>query len=486
VKTPAHSPWRILLVDDNEDLVDSLRSVLLSDSRRPLSIRAAASQAEALADAREHGFDVAIVDVKLPDGSGVELASTLREIQPLGEVVLVTGFATVDSAIAALKSGAYAFILKSFRPEELVATVDQALTKVELVRDREDLEGRYRDLIEHTDVLVIGFDVDHRVVLFNHRASQLTGLERHEALGNNILTSWIPEADWPKFRAAEARLGTTGAAEAETEFSALGLQRTIRWHLSPGRGLVYAMGIDVTERIGLEKRLREGEALSAMGVLAMHLAHEIRNPLNAAVLQLHLMTRQMDKLEVDDAQKTKFGERVSVVESELGRLNRMLTEFLELARPREGARESLHLGNLVDEVLNLEREAALARGIGVIRDFRAITPLVRGDREKLKQVVLNLVINAFEAMKEGGNLRVELAVHERDLVLDLLDDGQGIDPQLAERVFEPFFTTKEGGTGLGLSIVRKIVDQHGGSLRIGPRPEGGTRVTLKLPLLDPK
>lgn len=479
------APWRILLVDDNEDLVDSLRSVLTADSRRELSIRTAASQAEALADVQAHGFDVAIVDVKLPDGSGVELASRLRELSPLGEVVLVTGFASVDAAIAALKSGAYAFVLKSFRPEELVATVDQALTKVELVRDREELEGRYRDLIERTDVLVIGFDAEHRVVLFNHRASQLTGLDRHEALGKDVLASWIPEADWPKFKAARARLGAGAPAEAETEFVAQGSQRTIRWHLSHGRGLVYAMGIDVTERIALEKRLREGEALSAMGVLAMHLAHEIRNPLNAAVLQLHLMTRQMDKLEVEPAQKTKFGERVSVVESELGRLNRMLTEFLELARPREGARESLQFGALIDEVLNLEREAALARGIDVVRDATSssLALLVRGDREKLKQVVLNLVINAFEAMKDGGKLRVELSAQERELVLDLLDDGPGIDPMLAERVFEPFFTTKEGGTGLGLSIVRKIVDQHGGGLLIAPRPEGGTRVTLRLPLV---
>ncbi len=482
-----HTPWRILLVDDNEDLVDSLHSVLTAGSPRELSIRTAASRAEALCDAREHGFDVAIVDVKLPDGSGVELASTLREIQPLAEVVLVTGFATVDSAIAALKSGAYAFVLKSFRPEELVATVDQALTKVELVRDREELEGRYRDLIERTDVLVIGFDADYRVVLFNHRASELTGLERLEAIGRDVLASWIPEADWTKFKAAQSRVGAS--AEAETEFSAIpgsSTTRTIRWHFSHGRGLVYAMGIDVTDRIALEKRLREGEALSAMGVLAMHLAHEIRNPLNAAVLQLHLMTRQMDKLDVDDAQKHKFSERANVVESELGRLNRMLTEFLELARPREGERESLHFGTLVDEVLNLEREAAKAKGVIVARDFRAPQPFVRGDREKLKQVVLNLVINALEAMKDGGTLGVELAAIDRELALDLLDDGPGIDPMLSERVFEPFFTTKEGGTGLGLSIVRKIVDQHGGLLRIEPRAEGGTRVSLRLPLVEPK
>lgn len=466
---------RILLVDDNEELVDSLRSVLIADSRRKLTIRAAASGARALEEAREHGFDVAIVDVQLPDSSGAELAASLRELQPHSEVVLVTGFATVDSAIAALKSGAYAFFLKSFRPEELVATIDQALTKVELMRDREEVEGRYRDLIERTDLLLLGFDEDFGVLLCNRRASELTGLSRDAAL-----LDCIPEDEHAKFRTACAKRGVL--AEIETDLIARGGRRTIRWHFSPGRGMTYAMGLDVTERMSLERRVREGEALSAMGVLAMHLAHEIRNPLNAAVLQLHLMTRQMDKLEVDGAQKQKFSERAGVVEAELGRLNRMLTEFLELARPRDAVREVLHLGGLLDEVIDLERESAHARGIEVVRRDGAGEPLVRGDREKLKQVVLNLMINAFEAMKDGGSLRIELTPSDDGILLEFLDDGPGIDPTLAERVFEPFFTTKEGGTGLGLSIVRKIMDQHGGNLTLSTRAEGGTQVRLKFPL----
>ena len=103
----------------------------------------------------QKGFDVAIVDVKLPDASGIDLIRPLRAASPFSEVLLLTGFASVDAAIGALRSGAFAFVLKSFRPEELISIVEQALSKVQLKREREELERRYRDLVEVTDVLVV-------------------------------------------------------------------------------------------------------------------------------------------------------------------------------------------------------------------------------------------------------------------------------------------------------------------------------------------
>src|SRR5690606_28708868 len=111
-----------------------------------LEIQTAAT-GKAAAEMAQKGFDVAIVDVKLPDASGIDLIQPLREASPLSEVVLLTGFASVDAAIGALRSGAFAFVLKSFRPQELIAIVEQALGKVQLKREREELERRYRDLV---------------------------------------------------------------------------------------------------------------------------------------------------------------------------------------------------------------------------------------------------------------------------------------------------------------------------------------------------
>jgi signal transduction histidine kinase len=507
---------RVLIVDDNVELVASLHAVLMAAE---LSDGSAASNAvevvtasrgdEGLEIARSRGFEVAIVDVKLPDTSGVDLIARLRDACPFGEVILITGFATMDAAMGALRSGAYAFIPKSFRPEELVSSVEQALAKVRLTREREELERRYRALVDLTDVLVVGLDSDDRVALFNRKASMIAGVEPSAAAGRPFVQSWIPDEDRTRMREtiALARAGRTqevetgfvdpsvAAVAASSNVSTLArswdgheapVRRRVRWHLSMARGggdepaLLYGFGIDVTERRALEKRAADAEVLSAMARLALNLAHEIRNPLNAAVLQLHLLGRHIDKLPVDDDSRAVLRRKAQIVGDEIGRLIRLLTEFLELARPREVVRELVHLGGLVEGVLDLQQGSAGARGVLVERDSAGECVLL-GDAEKLKQVVLNLVMNSLEAMKEGGVLRVR-TFYEGDRVRLVVEDtGTGIDPSALAQVFDPFFTTKEAGTGLGLSIVRKIVDQHGGEVRIESERGVGTRATVTLP-----
>jgi signal transduction histidine kinase len=512
--TPGPAPRaRVLIVDDNVDLVGSLHAVLTSAELT--SGRAAASAIEvitasrgdeALTVARTRGFDVAIVDVKLPDTSGVDLIPKLREISAFGEVVLITGYATVDAAMGALRSGAFAFVPKSFRPGELVSTVEQALAKVRLARERDELERRYRALVELTDVLAIGLDSDDRVQLFNRKAALFAGVEPAEAIGRSFVERWIPEEDRVRMREAIALARVGRTQEAETGFvdpvpvalpsgaphvrsresRETPVRRRVRWHLSTAQGegdeaaLVYGFGIDVTERRALEKRAADAEALSAMARLALNLAHEIRNPLNAAVLQLHLLGRHVDKLAVDEDSRMDLRRKAQIVGDEIGRLSRLLSEFLDLARPRTAVRELVHLGKLVDEVLDLEHGSAAARGVLVERDLQSDCVIV-GDAEKLKQVVLNLVMNALEAMKEGGVLRVRLGCETDYVRLVVEDTGTGIDPAALGQVFDPFFTTKEAGTGLGLSIVRKIVDQHRGEVRIESELGTGTRASVSLP-----
>jgi PAS domain S-box-containing protein len=502
---------RLLIVDDNVELVGTLHAVImsaeLSDGRaasNTIDVVTASRGDEGLAIAQAQGFDVAIVDVKLPDTSGVDLIPKLRAASPFGEVVLITGFATMDAAMGALRSGAYAFIPKSFRPEELISTVDQALAKVRLAREREELERRYRALVELTDVLVVGLDAGGRVALFNRKAALFAGVEPAAALGWPFVDRWMPDEDRARMREAIelARMGRTqevetGFADAEagshgpSQVSSRDLReaptrRRVRWHLSMARGggdgaaLVYGFGIDVTERRALEKRAADAEALSAMGTLALNLAHEVRNPLNAAVLQLHLLSRHVDKLTIDEESKSTLRHKGQIVGDEIRRLSRLLTEFLELARPRAPVRDLVHLGKLVGDVLDLEQGTAAARRVDIERALSNDCVLV-GDPEKLKQVVLNLVMNALEAMKEGGTLKVTVSCGGDEVQLIVADTGAGIDAASLTQVFDPFFTTKEAGTGLGLSIVRKIVDQHRGEVRIESETAVGTRVTVTLP-----
>jgi PAS domain S-box-containing protein len=472
---------RILIVDDNQDLTATLVRVLEDAEHLAARVVTAERGDQAVEIAKRDGFDVALVDVRLPDVSGVELIARLRKESPTSEVVLITGATTVDTALSALRSGAFAFVLKSFRPEELLATVEQALAKVMLVREREDLERRYRDLVELADVVVVGLDESLRVVFFNSKASQLTGISPKSALSRPFLHSWISPADQQSVRdTVEATRADGQPRDLEVTFQ-VPVVRRIRWHLSRAGSIVYGIGLDVTERTELERRTRENEALAAMGELAMNLAHEIRNPLNAAVLQLHLLGKQVARLAIEAPTRDALLARAATVGSEIGRLNRMLTEFLELSRPRMAQKEQLGLDTLVDEVLSLEADSAAERNVIIARDFEPVQ--VSGDASKLKQVLLNVVVNAFEAMREGGTLTVRTYRDAEEAVVAFGDTGPGIADKDLAQVFAPFFTTKAAGTGLGLSIVRKIVDQHGGRAVIESVAGEGTTVSIRLPLV---
>jgi len=493
----------VLIVDDDVELARSLGAVLDgangggSTRAGRLEVVTAASAVDALALARAGGVDVAIVDLRLGETSGVDLIAPLKEACPLCEIILITGFGSMEAALAALRSGAFAFMLKSFRPDELIATVEQALMKVSLAREREEFERWYRAVVQLTDVLAVALDAESRVALFNRTAAQLGGVTAERAIGRRFLETWIPEADRASLREAiaEARRGAR-ARDVETDFLSepspqdgrtVVACRRVRWHLSSapqGRGevdLVFGIGIDVTERRLLERRAADADAMTAMGTLALNLAHEIRNPLNAAVLQLHLLDKGLNKLSLEPEVRATLRKRTQIVGDEIGRLNRLLTEFLELTRPRAMALEPVQVARLVDDLLDLQRATADGAGVQIVREVDHDGCTALGDREKLMQVMLNLVVNAFEAMRDGGTLTVRVACDAQWVTVAVEDTGVGIEPEVLGSVFDPFFTTKEGGTGLGLSIVRKIVDQHAGRVRVQSQRAKGTRVTVELP-----
>jgi PAS domain S-box-containing protein len=481
---------RILIIDDNTSLGRNLREVLEGTPELDVDVRLARDGTHGLTRAKGEGFDVAVVDVKLPDASGVDLIRPLREASPDGEIILVTGFATVDTAIAALRAGAFAFILKSFRPEELISAVAQAIEKIQLKRERKEYERRYRAIVEAADVLIVGLDEAGRVALFNPRLAALTGIAADEATGRPFADAFLDEADTRKFHHAHtAALEGTAAVEVEVgQRDAMGAIRRVRWHLSGVRGqrhksdLVYGIGIDVTARRALEKRVADAEALNAMAPLALGLAHEIRNPLNAAVLELHLLGRSIDKLG-DSALRDPMKRRVTIVESEIKRLERLLTDFLELARPRARHKEPVDLARVVSDVLELEGEAITAHNVQVVRDLDP-NAFAIGDVEKLKQVVLNLVVNSLDVMSDGGTLWAKVGHERNEVWIAIGDTGPGVEANILAEIFDPFFTTKAAGTGLGLAIVRKIVDQHSGRVEVDTEKGTGTTVKIVLPRME--
>ncbi len=232
------------------------------------------------------------------------------------------------------------------------------------------------------------------------------------------------------------------------------------------------------EKAELARVAAHHETLATIGTLTAGLAHEVRNPLNAAKLQLELIGRAASKVEPTETAE-RIRDRVGLVNDELSRLSEMLDDFLALARQRRIEREPFALLPLVEEVVELEKPVADEEDVVLAIGFCDDT-VVDADRSKIKQVLVNLVTNAVESMRgRGGRVEVGCRVAGDQTHIWVADTGPGIPPEVLETIFDPFVTTKEAGTGLGLSIVKRIVERHGGEVKVESSAQG-TRITFSL------
>lgn len=232
-----------------------------------------------------------------------------------------------------------------------------------------------------------------------------------------------------------------------------------------------------SEETLLERERRaQAERMIALQTLTAGLAHEVRNPLNAAKLQLELLERRL-KRATDDQ---RLLETTGLIEHEIERLTRLLNDFLSFARPPQLVTDEHDLVSVVREVIELERMVAEARGVSI--EFQATTPplIVEIDAGKIHQVVMNLVRNAIEASRDG-RVVVELAAAPAGIQIKVVDDGPGIPDELRPRIYEPFFSTKPEGTGMGMTIVHSLVTAHGGTIDVDSAPGQGSVFTVTLP-----
>jgi signal transduction histidine kinase len=223
----------------------------------------------------------------------------------------------------------------------------------------------------------------------------------------------------------------------------------------------------------LAESLRRTERLKTLGELAAGVAHEVKNPLAAIRSSAELLGKRCDER----------GSRLAeLVVGEADRLNRLVNDFLAYARPSPLHRVLDELGRIVRSSAELVATAAAARSVAVSVDGQpSPEPQVRVDPDALRQVFVNLLLNAVQASPPGGTVRVNVAWDTRTVSALIADTGPGIPPENLRRVYEPFFSTREGGTGLGLSIAQRIVAEHGGRLTLENNPAGGAVALVSLP-----
>jgi signal transduction histidine kinase len=368
-----------------------------------------------------------------------------------------------------VRGAAFAYVLKPVSPPDLLDTTRRALDQAALYRERERLrrelessELRHRELVESVPAFVLAMDEAGRLTTWNSELERVTGYARAEMLGTD-----------------GRRLVGDDGRPADLPLKAGG-KRKVRWRRAEVQGrhervTSYAIGIDVTDEDEILRRVLRSERLAAVGTLAAGLAHEVRNPLNSASLQLTLLERRLERGD----EPGSVLPIAHIIKSEIDRLDRLVREFLAFAQPRPLEPRPVDVAELFSAVTTLIAPEAEAVHVSIAAEVPPGMPAALGETERLRQVVLNLTRNAIEAMHDkGGQLRLTARRAGRDVELTVEDDGPGFGEDLP--VFDAFFTTKTHGTGLGLSIVHRIVTDHGGTIRVESRP-GRTCFTLALP-----
>jgi two-component system sensor histidine kinase PilS (NtrC family) len=328
---------------------------------------------------------------------------------------------------------------------------------------------------------VVTTDLKGRIYTFNEAAEEITGYRERDVRGQDASIFFGELKNQTQLSLEASDQGETSPRFEADCLTAEGMRLRLGFSISPlfsetgeTTGIVIAFQ-DLTHIRALEESSRRQDQLAAIGRMAASIAHEIRNPLAAMRGSIQMLRHEMKS----DSSQTELME---IILRESDRLNRIITDFLNYARPRSISHSEVEVGEL------LRRTFTLLRYSPELNDKQTIeenipegTFFADADAEQLQQVFWNLARNALQAMPEGGTLRAELDRNsDNRLRITFSDTGRGMSPAQVERLFEPFSSTT-GGTGLGLSIVYQIIRDHGGTINVSSREGYGTTITIELP-----
>ena len=343
----------------------------------------------------------------------------------------------------------------------------------------QDIRTFASEIVKNIPVGMVVISSDGRIMFMNELACSLLAIpleESNRALARNILPEPLLQlhkniGNGKSVLEKECSLVRTDGTTAPVNVSAANIVGEEGQYI----GFMFILQ-DLTELRRLELNVRQREKLAAIGNLAAGIAHEIRNPLSS----IKGYVTYFGSLFEEGSENRKAAE---IMAGEVDRVNRVISELLEFARPSDLKLRKTDLLELIDHSLRIvSHEAEFAR-VHLTKTFKGTLPELIIDPDRITQVLLNLLINAIQAMPEGGELILTAELEENQLLLHITDTGEGIAPENLAGIFNPYFTTKRNGTGLGLAIVHKIVEDHGGTVRIRSKPEMGTTVTIALPVI---
>ena len=333
------------------------------------------------------------------------------------------------------------------------------------------------NLVENMPMGLVAMDRESRIIAFNQTAEFVLRKTAGEVIGQ-MAEDVLPEACRDLLRTLEVEKQII-AKEIDCSLTdgrtiPLEVIATVLEEEDGARGVVVLFR-DITEIKQLKKEIAQSQRLASLGSLAAGVAHEIRNPLSSIKgFATYFKERYRDN--PDDSQTA------DIMVQEVDRLNRVIGQLLDYARPMTMNRRETAIQTVIQHALRMIESQAREKGVVIQTELQADVVAVLIDPDRIKQVFLNLYLNAIGAMEGGGILSVALlSMTDRRIRIEVRDTGVGIDPKDLDRIFDPYFTTKSSGTGLGLAIVQKIIEAHRGEIQVASTPGLGTTVSVILP-----
>jgi len=464
------TPLEVLIVEDDLDARANLRDILELDGHR---VWVAGSAAEARQQASLHTPSVVILDRRLPDGTADQVLPEIRERLPTAEVIVVTGFADMESTIAAIRHGAADYLLKPVHPDALRNSLKRIAEQRRVEQELRQEQQFANRILETAEAVVLVLDLDGSVISANPYFHRITSWSVEELRGKDWFDHCIAPEDQDRLREVFLRtaqnMHTSGVINAVVTKD--GHQRQIRWSnttLKDDTGQVssvLAVGVDVTDLLQAQELALRSQRLAAIGQTMAALAHESRNALQRIQAGVELLQLEMGGRE--EARKD-----LKAIERAANDLNNLLEEVRSFAGPIHLHIESANLADVWRRAWDDLAAARTNRQAVLIESTSDIDLMCPIDTLRLELVFRNLFENSLAACTDPVTIQVSCQVAGNgDLSMMVCDNGPGLCRESREKLFEPFFTTKSAGTGLGMSIVQRIIQAHGGEIEVAKQEQ---------------